>query len=143
MEMTSSPASIPIRAVPQASIPTPDRSPAVPRSWMPRPAYVAITFVLLLTVGWGVFRWIGRQSQNDNEAELADLAGFETESPSLGTPETQSQLSSSPFGEQMSSRRATLSGAWLIGTIEPDEVRERIVLPPRVSQASAHGPLLR
>ena len=189
MEETSTPASVSIQAAPKVSPPRSRRSPATPRSWIPRPAYyVAVAFVLLLTIGWGAYSIIGRQSPSDDDAELADLEGFDAESPSLGTPEPQTKSaldgSSSPdFTSHLSEDRAspwsappvpgsielpalfaspdqpasrfervpfaananqqTISGAWLIGTIEADGTPAQIALPPRVSQAVADGPLFR
>lgn len=91
MEETSTPASVSMHVAPKASPSKSRRVPAAPRSWIPRPAYVALAFVLLLTIGWGAFSIIGRQSPDDDEAELADLEGFDAESPSLGTPEPQTK----------------------------------------------------
>ena len=182
MQETSTPASVSMQVAPKVSPTKSRRSPAVPRSWIPRPAYVAIAFVLILTIGWGAFSIIGRQSQSDDEAELADLEDFDAESTALGSPESQAKLSadssSRAFGEQAmpwqmaaapvsnelpvltafadrpdtrfdrvpfasNTNPQTTSGAWLIGTIEADETPERIALPPRVSQVTADGPLLR
>ena len=91
MEETSTPASVSMQVVRKASPTRSRHSPTAPRSWIPRPAYVAIAFVLILTVGWGTFSIIGRQSQDNDEVELADLEGFDAESPSLGTPEPQTK----------------------------------------------------
>ncbi len=100
MEETATPASILMPAGPKVAAAKSPRSPSVPRSWIPRPAYVAITFALLLTIGWGAFSIIGRQSPADEDAELADLENFEEESPSLGAPDSQFQ----PSSESSSSR---------------------------------------
>jgi len=182
MEETSTPTSVSMQAAPKVSPTKSRRASSALRSWMPRPAYVAIAFVLILTIGWGAFSIIGRPSQGDEEAELADLEGFDAESPSLGTPEPQTKLSSdgssrafderampwqtaaAPISNELPARSAipdqqamrferapfaananqrSMSGAWLIGTIEADDAPERIALPPRVSQAVADGPLFR
>ena len=84
MEETSTPASISMQVAPKVSPTKSCPSPAVPRSWIPRPAYVAITVVLILTIAWGAFSIIGRPLQSDADAELADLEGFDEKSPSLG-----------------------------------------------------------
>ena len=103
-ETSSTPALISMQAAPKASPTKSRRSPAATRSWIPRPAYVAITVVLILTIGWGAYSIIGRQSPDHDEAELADLEGFDADSPALGTPEPQtkpsSDSSSRTFGER-------------------------------------------
>lgn len=42
-------------------------------SWVPRPAHVALTVVVLLALTWGTFRIIERQPRRDDESELADF----------------------------------------------------------------------
>lgn len=55
-------------------------------SWIPRPMHAAVAFVLLLTAGWAAYQVVHRQSQVDDNAELADLEGFE--SPDISVDET-------------------------------------------------------
>ncbi len=100
MEETATPASVSMRAAPKVSAAKSHRSPSALRSWIPRPAYVAITFVLLLTIGWGAFSIIGRQTQSDEDDELADLGSFEEESASVGEPDP----SAKPWPGSSSSR---------------------------------------
>ena len=110
MQETSTPASVSIQAAPKVSATKPRRSSAATRSWIPRPAYVAVAFVLLLTIGWGAFSLIGRQSPDDDEAELADLDGFESDSTPTDAPESHTNpalddspprdLSSRPFEDR-------------------------------------------
>lgn len=104
MEETSTPASISMQVAPKLLPTKSRRSRSAPRSWIPRPAYVAIAFVLLLTIGWGAFSIVGRQLQDADETELADLEGFDAESPSLGTPEPQTKLSSGSQSRTFSER---------------------------------------
>lgn len=93
MDETSTPASLSLQGVPKVSPKRSRRSSAATRSWMPRPAYVAIAFVLFLTIGWGAFSVIGRQWQDDDdEAELADLDGFDAQSPTQDETESPSKL---------------------------------------------------
>lgn len=193
MEETATPATVSMHAAPKKTAGKSPRQAAVPRAWIPRPAFVAIAFVLMLTVGWGAFHFWGRQSQPDEESELADLEAFEQEPPSLGAPDSNSnsdlgsQFSGSRFSRSDSSRALgenaspwqpvsnpdsnqlpalfarpdnpsarfqpspfepdgnpqSMSGAWLMGTIEADEPPQRISLPPRVTPTAADGPLFR
>lgn len=113
-------------------------------SWIPRPVYVAVTFVLLLTIGWTAYNIIGRPSHSDDDAELAELDGFEGESSSLDAPDlTNLQVSRVPLN--LDSPQPTTSSAWLIGTIEADESPIQILSPPQVEQAAAaaEGPRFR
>ena len=94
MEESSSPVSVSMPVAPKKSSGKPRESRSRQSSWAPRPVYIAITFALILTIGWGAFSIMGRPSQSDEDAELADLEGFEEESPSLEAPEPQTKLSS-------------------------------------------------
>ncbi|MEK6259140.1 MAG: hypothetical protein AABP62_11040 [Planctomycetota bacterium] len=111
MEETSTAESISMQAAPRVSSGKSRESRPRQGSSIPRPAYVAITFVLILTIGWGAYSIIGRQSHSDEDAELADLEGFEEEAPSLGTPDPQStpqsrSLSSRDFSSRTFGERA-------------------------------------
>lgn len=106
MEETSTPATVSMPPAPRKSAGKSPRPAAVPRPWIPRPAFVAIAFVLMLTVGWGAFQFLGRQSPSDEEAELADLEGFEDESPTLGAPEAQTRSHSGGSFSRDSSPRS-------------------------------------
>jgi hypothetical protein len=94
MEENSTPPLVSMPHVPRASSTKSRRSSAVSPSWIPRPAYIAIAFVLILTIGWGAFHILGRSSRSDEDAEMADLEGFNDEPESLGTPEPQTDQSS-------------------------------------------------
>ena len=155
MEETSTPASVSMQVAPKASPTKSRRVPVAPRSWIPRPAYVALAFVLLLTIGWGAFSIIGRQSLGDDEAGLADLEGFDAESPSLGTPEPQTKQaldgSSSPSYTSRSSvgRESPWSTPLVPGSIElpalfasldqPASRFERVPFAANANQQAASG----
>ena len=120
MEETATPATVSMQAaVPKKPAGKSQRSASALRAWIPRPAFVAIAFVLMLTVGWGAFKFLGRQSQSNEEAELADLETFEQDAPSLGAPESQTRsqlgnsssqdLSQHAVGENAIPRQAPLT----------------------------------
>lgn len=87
MDETPTTASDSIPTAPQNSPNETRRSLSRQGSWIPRPAYVAMTFVLILTIGWGAFSIIGRKLRSDEEAELADLECFDAEPRFQETPE--------------------------------------------------------
>lgn len=91
MDETSAPASILMHAAPKVSSGKSCDSRSSPCLWIPRPAYAAIAFVLILTIGWGALNVIGYPSQSGEDAELAELDGFDEASPYLGVPEHQTK----------------------------------------------------
>jgi hypothetical protein len=54
------------------------------KSRMPRPLFIVIACLLILIVGWGAFSISARHSVQEDDAELADLDGFESPPTSLG-----------------------------------------------------------
>lgn len=91
MDETSTPASILMHAAPKVSSGKSRESRSSQCLWIPRPAYAAIAFVLILTIGWGALNLIGHPSQSDEDAELAELDGFNEASPYLSVPEHQTK----------------------------------------------------
>jgi len=139
MKQSASPASLLMSNVAQSAAPTSQRPTSTSRSWMPRPAYVAMVFVFCLTVGWGAFRLVNLRAPADDDAELADLAELVEEPSGLGQPESSANRARRHSTDESSPEQLpALSGAWLSGTIEIDATSERIDLP-RVSQTSARG----
>jgi len=182
MEEISKPDSVSMPASPRASKTKPRRSASEPRSWLPQPVYLAVALLLVVSIGWGAFHVLGRSTPSDDDAELADLDGFDEQSPGLDSPEALTEPASdttlnppdqsaqpwqsaaaapSSFhgprtafvasnqqalrfdraSSDANANQQTVSGAWLIGTIEADDAPERIALPPRVSQTAADGPV--
>lgn len=94
-KITSAPLPVP-PPIPPAK---PRRSRSSKRSWLPRPAYVAIFFAVTLAVSWGAFTIVSRQSHIEDDSELADLEGFELDAPSVNSAaqaERQSDSDSKP-----------------------------------------------
>jgi hypothetical protein len=63
---------------------------AKPKSvaWFLQPAFVGLVLVVVtLTVGWGAYTVVVRQTPETDDSELADLEGFDLETPSLGQAE--------------------------------------------------------
>lgn len=58
-------------------------------SWVPRPAHVALTVVVLLVLSWGLFRILERQPRRDDESELAD---FDFKDSSSSQPDSKLSL---------------------------------------------------
>ena len=125
------------------STPTPKRRPAVSLSsgrapsvaWFLKPSALALVLALL-TVGWGAYSVVSSPSSDADEVELADLEGFDDESPSLGQAETTSTAATLPLEVPKSRPFAAPGVVERAPQLPPTSAANSFELPPLSSLPS-------